>query len=83
MKPISRFRDSYRYNNNMFDMMAYLTENLSGKSWEDTMRDEVFIPTGMDSSTFIHKVNLSREDLAQPYEYYQGGMRFVQAEVNR
>ncbi|MDD5652932.1 MAG: serine hydrolase [Candidatus Omnitrophica bacterium] len=51
IKPISSFRTKYAYQNNMFLAMAALEEKLSGKSWEDNIKERIFKPLGMSDST--------------------------------
>ena len=48
-------------------MMGLVTEVLSGENWEDLMVERIFKPANMTSTTFIHTMDLSRDDLARPY----------------
>ncbi|MFA5355929.1 MAG: serine hydrolase [Candidatus Omnitrophota bacterium] len=51
IKPVTSFRAQYAYQNNMFLAVAALEEKLSGKSWEENVRERIFKPLGMESST--------------------------------
>ena len=51
IKPVTSFRTTYAYQNNMFLAMAALEEKVSGRSWEDNVRERIFKPLGMNSST--------------------------------
>ena len=83
MKPVAGFRRSYNYNNNMFDLMAYVAERISNRTFEEAVREEIFNPMEMESSSFLYQVDGTREDLAKPYLSDQGGFRSVQHEINR
>jgi len=52
IKPITSFRTTYAYQNNMFLATAALEEKLSGQSWEDNVKERIFKPLGMENSTF-------------------------------
>ena len=41
----------YRYSNPAFNGLALIIEKLAGKKWQDYLRDIIFKPAGMDSST--------------------------------
>ena len=64
---MDNFRDSAVYNNQLYDLMAYVTEVISGENWEDLMTERIFKPANMSSTTFIHTMDLSNSDLARPY----------------
>ena len=51
IKPVSSFRAKYAYQNHLFLVAAELLEKLSGKSWEDNVRDRIFTPLGMTNSS--------------------------------
>ena len=61
------------YNNQLYDLMGYVTEVISGENWEDLMTERIFKPANMSSTTFIHKVDLTNPDLARPYRVEQEG----------
>ncbi len=52
MKPILGFRESYNYNNIMFNTAGYLMERLTGESWESLTRKMILDPLGMKSTCF-------------------------------
>ncbi len=51
----------------MYGLLSHVTEKIGGKSWEDLIRDKIFNPNGMDSSSFTHQVDLTMPGLAKPY----------------
>lgn len=50
MEPSAGIREKWQYNNFMFMMQGAIVEKLTGKSWEDNIRERIFVPLGMDSS---------------------------------
>ena len=67
IEPEGNFRDSIFYNNQLYDLMAYVTEVISGENWEDLMTEKLFKPANMSSTTFYHTMDLSNDDMARPY----------------
>ncbi|MFI5186205.1 MAG: serine hydrolase [Chitinophagales bacterium] len=50
MEPSAGIREKWQYNNFMFMMQGALVEKLTGKSWEDNIREKIFLPLGMSNS---------------------------------
>ena len=63
----SEFRNSFVYSNLMYGLATYISERLAGRSWEQLLREEIFNPLNMTSTTFTHVANLSRPDIMTPY----------------
>ncbi len=55
MEPSAELREKYQYNNFMFMAQGVLIEKITGKSWEENMRERIFNPLGMNNS----KVSIS------------------------
>jgi CubicO group peptidase (beta-lactamase class C family) len=51
-EPTAPVRDKWQYNNFMFAAQGAITEKLTGKSWEDNVREKFFKPLGMVNSNF-------------------------------
>lgn len=61
------FRDSYVYNNLMYGLMTLVSETLERpRTWEPLLTRDIFLPLGMNDTTFTHVTDLSREDMAHP-----------------
>ena len=58
-KPFTGIRQQWYYNNFMYLAQGIITEKLTGKSWEDNIRERFFKPLQMTTS------NLSIEELQQ------------------
>lgn len=67
LKPSAGLREKFQYNNLMFLTAGYLSSVLTGKSWEELVRERIFKPLGMDRSNFSVKDSQKTEDYALPY----------------
>lgn len=50
MEPSAELREKWQYNNFMFLLQGVATEKITGKSWEDNIREKIFQPLGMTNS---------------------------------
>jgi CubicO group peptidase (beta-lactamase class C family) len=50
MEPSAALREKWQYNNFMFLVQGVVVEKLTGKSWEENIREKIFEPLGMASS---------------------------------
>jgi CubicO group peptidase (beta-lactamase class C family) len=69
LEPTADLRTRFQYNNLMFLTAGYLVETLTGKSWEQSVREIVFAPLGMSRSNFSVEDSKKDPDHAQPYIY--------------
>jgi len=60
-------RSTFQYNNLMFMTAGYIAGLLNGKTWEDTIRERILTPLGMNSTNFSLKVSQNSSDFALPY----------------
>ncbi|MEO7923027.1 MAG: serine hydrolase domain-containing protein [Chitinophagaceae bacterium] len=56
----------YRYSNPAFNGLALIIEKLTGKKWQAQVRDHIFIPSGMNSSTITDGAH-PEKDVAHGY----------------
>lgn len=82
-EPVGAFRSSFNYNNAIYGLMAYITEQLAGSPWEELVMEHIFQPASMTSSSFTHVMNLSRDDIAVPYLFDSDGLRPVDLQFHR
>ncbi len=68
LKPSKDFRTDWLYNNFMFLSAGWMAEKITGKSWEDNVRERIFTPLGMTSSNFSVKDSSRTSDHALPYD---------------
>jgi CubicO group peptidase (beta-lactamase class C family) len=59
--------ERYNYSNFGYGLLDQLIENVSGKSYEDYLREEIFLPLGMDNS-FIGVLPVSEDPRAVRYD---------------
>ena len=51
-EPTFGVRDRYQYNNFMFTTQGVIAEKLTGKSWEENVKEKIFTPLKMHTSNF-------------------------------
>ncbi len=51
-EPTKEIREKFQYNNFMFLTQGMIAEKISGKSWEENIREKIFTPLGMQASNF-------------------------------
>jgi CubicO group peptidase (beta-lactamase class C family) len=67
LEPSADLREKWQYNNLMFLTAGYLTEVITGKSWEDAVRDRALNPLGMKRTNFSISDSQKDSDFAKPY----------------
>ncbi|KAJ6626811.1 beta-lactamase/transpeptidase-like protein [Mycena sp. CBHHK59/15] len=53
LRPSADFREHFQYNNHMYTVLSYLPKALLNATYETYVRDNIFDPLGMDSTTFF------------------------------
>src|SRR5258708_31633255 len=79
LEPNKPLRSRFQYNNLMFMTAGYVAGKLNGKSWEESVRERILMPLGMNGTTFSEKDTQNAPDLAQPYQ----NRNDVKSEVKR
>ncbi|MBL8169435.1 MAG: serine hydrolase [Acidobacteria bacterium] len=72
LEPSADLRQKWQYNNLMYLTAGYLTEVITGKTWEDAVRARIFDPLGMKRSNFSVADSQKDSDFAQPYAKRDG-----------
>lgn len=67
LEPTEAPRSVFLYNNMMYAATGYSIELLSGKTWENFVRDRVLMPLGMTSTTFTIADMLKTPQPGVPY----------------
>ena len=73
LKPGFSFRSAYDYNNITFVVCSKLIEKYTGKSWEENVRERVFKPLGMTSSTMNADGFAATKDVVTPHDWTYSG----------
>lgn len=67
LEPNLDFRYGYQYQNQMYVVLGYLVERLTGVSWEEFVRNRILKPLGMDNTNFSIIDSVKSPDFAMPY----------------
>ena len=67
LEPQQPMRETFLYNNLMFSAAGYIIELKSGKTWEKYVRENVFEPLDMNTSTYTISDMLKLPDHGVPY----------------
>jgi CubicO group peptidase (beta-lactamase class C family) len=64
LEPCMKPHEGFRYNNIMYGAAGYVIEVLSGKTWEDFIKEKILTPLGMTNTYF------SINDMLKQSDYY-------------
>ena len=73
LEPNKDFRTDFQYNNAMFLTAGYLSEVITGKSWEENVKEKLFAPLGMKRANFSVEETQKDKDFSQPYREEKDG----------
>jgi len=68
LEPTKSFRTTFQYQNLMYMTAGVLIEKISGTTWEDFTKKEIFQPLGMKRSNLSVEVLQKQENYALPYQ---------------
>ncbi len=72
LQPYRDIREEWHYQNLMYLTAGVLTEELTGASWEETVRERILEPLKMERSNFSVEVSQEDRDHALPYREDDG-----------
>ena len=75
LKPATSFRTTYAYNNLMFLTAGQVVAEVSGKSWDDYIREKIFLPLGMNSSNTSNSLFNPSGNWAYPHSKVDGKLQ--------
>ena len=67
MKPQLGFREGYIYNNMMFASAGAVMENVTGKSWEEIVRQKILEPLDMKATCFTNEDMMRNNNYSLSY----------------
>jgi CubicO group peptidase (beta-lactamase class C family) len=67
LEPTWSFRSAFGYQNIMYLAAGLVTEQITGRSWDDVVRDRIFTPLGMRNSLTSVKPLAGLTNVAQPH----------------
>lgn len=77
LRPVSSFRSAYGYQNIMFLAAGEIVPAVTGKSWDDFVRERFFLPLGMARTTTRHAELLAAQNVATPHNELDGKLRVI------
>jgi CubicO group peptidase (beta-lactamase class C family) len=78
LEPTKDLRSFWQYQNLMYMAAGYLVETLSGQTWEEFVRQNIFQPLEMKSSNFdIVQTSREASDYSHPYKELQDEVKEI------
>jgi CubicO group peptidase (beta-lactamase class C family) len=77
LKPSWSLRSRFGYQNIMFLAAGQIIPSITGKSWDDFVRERIFTPLGMKSSSTSIRALASSDDVASPHAKLDDVVRVV------
>jgi CubicO group peptidase (beta-lactamase class C family) len=77
LKPTYGFRSRYGYQNIMFLAAGEIVPAVTGKSWDDYVREKFFAPLGMARTVTTYKQLMSSRNVATPHNETEGKVKVV------
>src|ERR1700757_1994900 len=75
LKPATSFRSTYAYNNLMFVTAGQVVAEVSGKSWDEYVRQKILLPLGMKDTTTTPTAFKPGGDVASPHSKVDGKLQ--------
>lgn len=77
LKPVYSFRSRYGYQNIMFLAAGEIVATVSGKSWDEFVRERFFNPLGMKMTTTSVRAFKPGDNVATPHNEMEGKVRVI------
>jgi CubicO group peptidase (beta-lactamase class C family) len=74
IRPATSFRSAYAYDNVLYVVAGQLIEEVSGKTWERFVREDVLVPAGMRTATSDRAERRRTDNRAWPHARRDGPM---------
>jgi len=78
MKPASSFRSHYAYDNLMYIAAGQIIPAVTGKTWEDYIREKILLPLGMTTTNLSNAAFKSGDDYAFPHSKVDGQLQAIE-----
>jgi CubicO group peptidase (beta-lactamase class C family) len=76
-EPVSAFRTKYDYDNMLYLVAGEVIKRISGKTWEDFVKEKIMHPLGMDYSYTMPPGMLNIANIASPHVPVNGVLKQV------
>ena len=77
LKPTYGFRSRYGYQNIMFLAAGEIVPAVTGKSWDDYVREKFFVPLGMTRTVTTYRQLQAAQNVATPHNETEGRVKIV------
>jgi CubicO group peptidase (beta-lactamase class C family) len=77
MKPASSFRSRFAYDNLMYIAAGQIIPAVTGKSWEDYIREHILVPLGMNTTNLSNAAFKPTDDYASPHSKLDGKLQVI------
>lgn len=77
LKPATSFRSRFAYNNLMYVTAGQVVAGVSGESWDDYLREKIFLPLGMKDTNTSADAYRAGTDWAVPHSKVEGKLQVV------
>jgi CubicO group peptidase (beta-lactamase class C family) len=77
MKPATSFRSHYAYDNLLYIVAGQIIPAVTGKSWDDYIRERILAPLGMTHSTLSNTGFKSGDNVAWPHSRLDGKLQSI------
>jgi CubicO group peptidase (beta-lactamase class C family) len=72
LQPASSFRSRYAYDNLLYLVAGHIIPIITGKTWDDFVRERIFTPLGMAHTSASTKMLMAAADVATPHARADG-----------
>jgi CubicO group peptidase (beta-lactamase class C family) len=77
LKPTSSFRSRFGYQNILFLAAGEVVAKVSGKSWDEFVKEKFFVPLAMKRTVTSHADLLNSSNVATPHNEVDGKIRVI------
>jgi CubicO group peptidase (beta-lactamase class C family) len=77
MKPASSFRSRFAYDNLMYIAAGQIIPAVTGKSWEEYIREKILLPLGMTTTNLSNAAFKPGDDYAFPHSKVDGKLQVI------
>ncbi len=73
----NQFRNDFTYNNLMYLLAGHLIQEISNRSWDEYLLEELLAPLGMDDTFTDHYQALQLNDFAMPHAVIDDSLKLI------
>src|SRR6266849_3319034 len=77
MKPASSFRSRFAYDNLLYMTAGQIIPAVTRKSWEDTIRERILVPLGMNTTNLSNAAFKPTDNYAFPHSKLDGKLQVI------